>query len=371
MHKSVRPLQAAVAVLLFGVGTYSVASGTSSKSETATFANSFTGSATHQFARWHTGFRQPWQPQQSQYTPPTGATPTSSENSSSSSSGPNSTTLPTGTQGSENWAGYVDSPSTNGTSYTSVTGSWTVPEISDASDGVGAQWIGLGGVTNQDLLQVGTIEQPDSTGQIEANVFWEELPASADNVMTVPVGSQISTSIAEKTNDVYNISFSVKTPSGQTESKTISVTLTSDYAAGIGTSAEWISEDPSDQNDNLYPLANMGTVTYTDATVDGEAMNANGNQVQPIALVGDENQVLIAPSTVNSGGESFSTISLNSTSAEEGQTFPWGNDGTGAGNGWGSNNSGIGEGWSTYSGNWGYGEPRQWRSRRSGWGFGN
>jgi len=90
------------------------------------------------------------------------------------------------------------------------------------------------------------------------------------------------------------------------------VTLSSSYAQGIGTSAEWISEDPSNENGQLYPLANMGTVSYQAATVNGQKLNEAGN-IQPLALVSSNGNVIIAPSALGEDGESFSTnvISVN------------------------------------------------------------
>lgn len=252
--------------------------------------------------------------------------------------------IPQNTEGSENWAGYIDTPSSSSTGYTSVTGNWVVPAMSGSQDGAAAQWIGLGGSSNQDLLQIGTTEQVTS-GQTQVQVFWEKLPDVAQNVMTVPVGSKIAASIAQGSASTWNLTVNVTTPSGQTETKTIPVTLNRSYAAGIGTSAEWISEDPSDQNNQLYPLADTGTVDFTNATVDGSALTDSTNQVQPIAMVDRAGDILIAPSSVGTDGASFSTttnLTQSSTTIPGGsgmptQQFPfgerhhgqhrWGNDG--------------------------------------------
>ncbi|WP_088187491.1 G1 family glutamic endopeptidase [Desulfosporosinus sp. FKA] len=230
------------------------------------------------------------------------------------------TTLPENTQGSENWAGYINTPNT-GESYKSVSGSWTVPSISaNQPDAVAAQWIGLGGVSSSDLLQMGTIEEIEN-GQPVAKVFWEELPSTAQNVMTVPIGATISASIAPSTDSssTWTLTFTIN---GNTPSQTIPpVTLSSDYAQEIGTSAEWISEDPSNQNGQLYPLANMGSITYHSAMVNGQSLKSIGN-VQPVALVSQSGNVLIAPSELGSDGESFSTNVVNSaTNTGTGQGY--------------------------------------------------
>ena len=217
-------------------------------------------------------------------------------------------TLPAGTQESENWAGYIDTPTSTSSQYTSISGSWTVPDISASqqNNAASAQWIGLGGVSSTDLLQMGTVEQIQN-GQPVIEVFWEQLPSSAQNVMTVPAGSTITATIAESTgvNPTWNLTFTVN---GQASSQTIApVIIDPTYAAGIGTSAEWISEDPSTLNDQLYPLANMGTVSYQSATVNGEPLNYTTNQVQPDAMVSSNGNVLLVPSSLGADGESFAT----------------------------------------------------------------
>lgn len=218
--------------------------------------------------------------------------------------------LPANTQSSANWGGYIDTP-TAGNSYTSVSGSWTVPIITaNNQNAVAAQWIGLGGVNSDDLLQMGTMETLEN-GQTTAEVFWEQLPDVAQNIMSVPVGSTVSASISpdQTTANTWDLTVNATEQNGQTQTQTqtVSTTLETSYAQGIGTSAEWISEDPSDANNNLVPLANMGTVNYSFATVDGQALNASGNTVEPVAMISSTGVITIAPSALGSDGKSFST----------------------------------------------------------------
>lgn len=221
------------------------------------------------------------------------------------------TSLPANTQESTNWGGYVVTP-TSGSGYTSVSGSWTIPNIStNKQNAVAAQWIGLGGVTSTDLLQMGTMEDMEN-GEPVAEIFWEQLPDVAQNIATVPVGSTINVSISNSSSSTWNLTFTVNAPDGTTQTQTISRTLDSSYAQGIGTSAEWISEDPSNENNQLFPLANMGTVNYKSAMVNGEPLNASGNNVQPVAMVSSNKNSMILPSELGTDGESFSTTSTNS-----------------------------------------------------------
>ena len=228
--------------------------------------------------------------------------------------------LPANTESSTNWGGYIDTP-TGGKSYNSVSGSWTVPNITTRNqDAVASQWIGLGGVNSNDLLQMGTMETLEN-GQPTAEVFWEQLPSVAQNIMTVQIGSSVSANISpdKTTANTWDLTVNVTEPNGQTQTQTVTTTLNASYAQGIGTSTEWISENPSDVNNNLVPLANMGTVKYQSATANGQPINASGNNVVPVAMVSSTGTIAIAPSALGSDGESFSTTtsSSNSTSRKK------------------------------------------------------
>jgi hypothetical protein len=223
--------------------------------------------------------------------------------------------LPSNTEDSSNWAGYIDTPTSSSGVYTSISGSWKIPTISASqSDAVASQWIGLGGVSSTDLLQMGSIEQ-EGNGQPIAEVFWEKLPDVAQNVMSVPIGSTVTVNISKASSSTWNLTFSATLQTGKTQTKTITENLDSSYDGGVGTSAEWISEDPSNANGQLVPLANMGTVNYQSARVDGQPLNSAGNTVKPVALVSSSENVLIYPSIVGPDNQSFSTTSVTSSTS--------------------------------------------------------
>ncbi|WP_304459444.1 G1 family glutamic endopeptidase [Alicyclobacillus sendaiensis] len=270
--------------------------------------------------------------------------------------------LPSGTQTSENWGGYIDTP-VGSQGYTSITGAWTVPSITGREGAMAAQWIGLGGVQTQDLLQIGTLEQVEN-GQTQVQVFWEKLPNAANTVMTIPVGSKVWAAIQQQSASTWGLTLRAVTPSGQTLSKTITVTLSNGYAENIGTSAEWISEDPSTMRGGLYPLANAGAVQFTDATVNGEPLAASSNQVQPVAMVDRFGNVVIAPSSIGIDGESFTT-----TTYSDSTTTAWPGS-----SGW-TNSSGPSSAWPGTSDfpfptgqGWGVGTGNGWPSQTT-WSF--
>lgn len=231
--------------------------------------------------------------------------------------------LPANTEKSSNWAGYIDTPTSKSSSYTSISGSWTIPNIpTNKQNAVAAQWIGLGGASSSDLLQMGTLEEVEN-GQAVAEIFWEKLPDVSQNIISVPINSTINVSISKSSNSTWNLTFAVTEPNGRTQTKTISTTLDSSYEQGIGTSAEWISEDPSNDNNQLYPLADMGTVKYQSAMVNGDLLNASSNKVNPVAMESSNENVVIYPSTIGTDGGSFTTTTnLSLTSRQRLDNFP-------------------------------------------------
>ncbi|MCI1943955.1 G1 family glutamic endopeptidase [Clostridium luticellarii] len=233
----------------------------------------------------------------------------------------NTVDLPANTEKSGNWAGYVATPASQDDAYTSVSGSWTIPNISaNQQNALAAQWIGLGGVNSEDLLQMGTIEEIEN-GQPIANVFWEKLPDASQNVMSIPIGSAISVTISKVSDSTWNLTFTAVTPEGETVNKTISTTLDSSYEQGIGTSAEWISEDPSNQYSQLLPLANTDTVKYQSMKVNGNSLNDSSNNVHPVAMVSKSGNIAIYPSEIGTDGESFTTTT-NSTDTSDTSSIP-------------------------------------------------
>ena len=79
-------------------------------------------------------------------------------NPNGSGSGTGSTVPPapapaTSADTSRNWSGYA----ATGGKFTSVTGTWTVPQSNGSANfGSDATWVGIGGVNTRDLIQAGT-----------------------------------------------------------------------------------------------------------------------------------------------------------------------------------------------------------------------
>lgn len=217
--------------------------------------------------------------------------------------------------GSKNWAGYVDIAKP-GQTFHSVTGTWQVPAIEGEDQSAAAQWIGLGGVQSKDLLQMGTVETMDN-GQAENVLFWEKLPNAANDWLTLPAGATVSASIAPvSANSNTFLLKAVVSDNGQTQTYTKEVEVSPAYQEAMGTSADWISEDPSDVSLNLIPLAQMGTIRYTNATANGLPILQSDASTEPMALVGTDGQtVLVQPSQLYQGDTSFYTSDTGNSGA--------------------------------------------------------
>jgi Peptidase A4 family/ell wall binding domain 2 (CWB2) len=190
---------------------------------------------------------------------------------------------------SSNWSGYVST----GNSYTSVTGTFTVPNLvsgtptSDAS----TYWVGIDGANNTSLIQAGVLEyvDPSNTNLVYIYPWWEILPAGEVEITSVAVsaGDEVTVTIRVVSGDLWGITLTNDTNG---ESFT-----TDQVYTGPETSAEWIVEAPS-QNGSIVPLAPYTPdVSFTNDEYAGVATGLdryvivqNGVQVStPSVLSGD------------------------------------------------------------------------------------
>jgi hypothetical protein len=166
---------------------------------------------------------------------------------------------------STNWAGYVDT----GDTYTSVSGSWTVPTsncgtfpFGDAGS-ASATWVGIDGNTTNTVEQIGT----DSAcigwaGHYWA--WWEMAPNGPTliDMISHPVnsGDRMTANVTSTgTPGSYNLTITDAT-------RGWTYTTTQSIAGAVGGSAEWITEQPSDGG---FPFTNFGSVTFTQAQATG------------------------------------------------------------------------------------------------------
>jgi hypothetical protein len=208
------------------------------------------------------------------------------------------TVVSAGQNTSRNWSGYA----ATGGPYTAISGTWTVPQVaaSNGGSGVGATWVGIGGVNTRDLIQAGT--QDSGSGRENEYEAWiEMLPAASKQVaLAVIPGDSITVSIAEQGigADKWQIVLANNT-SGKTYQTTVNYVSTH-------SSVEWIEEAPSSGN-GILAIDNFGAISFTGATAVDNGQNVNLDQIgaQPIALLNAQKQPLAVPSAIGSDGQSF------------------------------------------------------------------
>ncbi|MGA7669725.1 MAG: G1 family glutamic endopeptidase [Nitrolancea sp.] len=208
----------------------------------------------------------------------------------------------TGSEASENWAGYVAS----GGSFIAVSGTWVVPNVdASAADGADATWVGIGGVTSTDLIQAGT-DAIVQGGQVTYAALLETLPEASETVpLTISPGDTVSVSITQQTQNTWQIVMKDVTTS-QTYQTTVQ------YQSQLS-SAEWIEESPSTGRQLLLPLDSFGSITFTNcsAVEDGQSHTIAQMNVESITLQTPAGKPLVTTSELGSDGASFSVTRTN------------------------------------------------------------
>jgi hypothetical protein len=180
---------------------------------------------------------------------------------------------------STNWAGLAE----NGTTYTGVSASWTVPTVLPSIPRqVSSSWIGIDGYSNSNLIQTGT-EEDTSGGATSYYAWWEILPAAETPIFTVSPGDQMSADIFKVSATTWTIDITDNT-SGQNFSQNKSY-------SGPANSAEWIQEMTG--TSPQAPLANFGTANFT--SLNFTAANPAANTPTLIRMVNSSNHTIAYP----------------------------------------------------------------------------
>ncbi len=196
---------------------------------------------------------------------------------------------------STNWSGYA----TTGTTYTDVQGSWVQPTATCArrQTSYSSFWVGIDGDTTNSVEQTGT-DADCSRGTPTYYAWYEMYPAFPVNLSgTVRPGDSMTAEV--KYNGSGSFTLSIK---NNTRGWTFSVNKTSTTAARG--SAEWIAEAPSSSS-GVLPLANFGTMSFTNSTANGVSISSNPNPDE-LVMETSGGTVKAQPSALGSGGNSFS-----------------------------------------------------------------
>jgi hypothetical protein len=211
---------------------------------------------------------------------------------------------------SNNWSGYVAS----GGPYTSVSGTWTVPQpVTPGAGGVGATWVGIGGVSSSDLIQAGTSDTVIH-GQDRFESWIEGLPQASQQVpLAVAPGDSVTVTIEEQGDGtgMWQISITNNT-TGQSYQTTVSYTSSH-------SSAEWIQEAPTGSR-GVLPLDNFGSVSFGAATttVNPQPLDLAHANAHPVTMVNASNEALAVPSSIGSDGASFTVMRTSAPATTSG-----------------------------------------------------
>src|SRR5437879_6558731 len=211
------------------------------------------------------------------------------------------------TSSSSNWSGYA----ANGGTFTSVTATWTVPTVSATSSGADATWVGIGGLTTNDLLQAGTQAMVDGSGTVEYSSWIEMLPQSSRNVpLSVSAGDSVTVTITQQSGNDWLIAMKNNTTNG-------SYSVTVQYSSS-NSSAEWVQEAPS-VGRGVISLDQFGTVKFSGASAvrDGKTMSLSALGAKAITMINGQGQAIAQPSTIASDGSSFTIARTDATSSPQ------------------------------------------------------
>ncbi len=219
-----------------------------------------------------------------------------------SSGNPGATTTPAapitpgrGQSQSRNWSGY----NATGGTFTAVSGTWMVPKVSTGTLGIDATWVGIGGVTSQDLIQAGT-QAEVQLGQVTYSAWWETLPQASQTVpLDISAGDTVSVVITQQSDGTWQIVMR-DTANAQTWQKNLT------YQSSLS-SSEWVEEAPATGHRLILPLDNFGTVTFTNATtvVNGQQRTIAQAGGKPITMDSPLGSEVAQPSALSASGDSF------------------------------------------------------------------
>lgn len=202
---------------------------------------------------------------------------------------------------SSNWSGYALNAGLTRQLYTSASGTWVVPTaqaVPGYANSYSSDWVGIGGLVDQTLIQLGT--DSDSTPRGGSYYAWYEmLPAAS-----------IQTNLAVRPGDTIQAGLNVigRNSLGQTWLLWMKNQTTGQlwykvvaYRSAL-LSAEWIVEAP--YLGGILPLSNFGTASFDLDTVNGQT-NPQLNSSESIVLE-DPHGMSSNPSSPDSDTDGFS-----------------------------------------------------------------
>jgi hypothetical protein len=209
-----------------------------------------------------------------------------------------------GGQESSNWSGYVLTaiPGT----FSSASGSWTVPAVTCAAGGgakASSTWVGIGGgdASDSTLVQAGT--EQDCDDEIASyGAWWEVIPAPAIDLDadTYPVGPGDAMTVSTDGSNAVVWTVTIHNASrGWTFTQSVPYT-------SAGATAEWVEEAPLTAGTGgagQASLTNYGRVVFTGATANHA--NPGLTPSERVVMVDFSGNVISNPSAPAASGDAF------------------------------------------------------------------
>ncbi len=201
------------------------------------------------------------------------------------------------------WSGYIVTSGFTGSQLEAVgvNASWVVPQVNASTvDGYSSAWVGLGGQSDETLIQVGT-EHNAFGGEANYRVWYELLPSYpvAINISIQPKDIIVaSITLVDSARDEWNIKI-IDVTNGQAFSQIVVYNSTR-------STAEWIVERPS-VNSQVSKLSDFGSVTFTGCyvNIDNLIMPVGEAGFSKIQMTNQQYSVLASVSTLGSDNASF------------------------------------------------------------------
>jgi len=166
---------------------------------------------------------------------------------------------------SSNWSGAVLTAPPAGSTFTSVSATFTVPKPGGTT-GAASAWVGIDGDTyDTAILQTG-VDFRVTNGQVSYDCWYEWYPDYAydfpTSSITISTGDSIYIAVASTSSSKGSVTIKNLT-TGKSVTQSLSAPSSSSHLGGQN--AEWIVED-FEEDGSLVPFANFGSVTFSGAT---------------------------------------------------------------------------------------------------------
>ncbi|MGH3069149.1 MAG: G1 family glutamic endopeptidase [Streptosporangiaceae bacterium] len=206
-----------------------------------------------------------------------------------------------------NWAGYAGNRA--GTTFRFVSAAFQVPYVNcaAATTSYSSHWVGLDGLGSASVEQVGI--EADCSGSTPQYYAWYEMyPKPVSVAFTVRAGNAVQASVTYKKSARKFVLMLRDSTSGRRFTRTLKCAA----KACLRSSAEVISEAPSNGSRGILPLADYRAASFSSITLTTSRGHRSGlssrswNTYQIIG-VGDSSHELAAQPTSLFRGQAFST----------------------------------------------------------------